>query len=47
MLLIQRSDMNLATAMSLFASPHNKRQRKKLAVFKGKETTSHELFLNV
>lgn len=36
---------NLATARPTFASPHNKRQRKKLAVFKGKET-SHEPFLN-
>jgi len=37
--------VNLATAQPTFASPHNKRQRKKLVVFKGKET-SHELFLN-
>lgn len=37
--------MNLATAWPTFASPHNKRWRKKLAVFKGKET-SHEPFLN-
>lgn len=36
---------NLATARPTFASPRNKRQRKKLAVFKGKET-SHEPFLN-
>lgn len=36
---------NLATARPTFASPHNKRRRKKLAVFKGMET-SHELFLN-
>lgn len=36
---------NLATVRPTFASPHNKRQRKKLAVFKGKET-SHEPFLN-
>lgn len=37
--------MNLATARPTFASPHNKRQRKRFAVFKRKET-SHELFLN-
>lgn len=37
--------MNLATARLTFARPHNKRRRKKLAVFKGMET-SHELFLN-
>lgn len=37
--------MNWATAQPTFTSPHNKRQRKKLAGFKGKEK-SHELFLN-
>lgn len=42
----EKQKMNLATVWPAFATPQNRRQRKKSAVFKGKQTISHEVFLN-